>query len=736
MAETFAFQAEINQLLSLIINTFYSNKDVFLRELISNASDALDKIRYASLTDASVLGSENTLDIKITPDKDNKTLIIQDSGIGMNKDDLIKNLGTIAHSGTRAFMESLQAGTADVNLIGQFGVGFYSAYLVAKEVTVISKKHDADTAYIWKSNASGSFSVDTYTGDDVPQRGTKIILSIKDDQTQYLEEQKIRDIIRCHSQYCSFPIKLYVIREEEIEVDEEPTPTPITSPKENKESNDDSSEETNGEPTSDVKIEEENTSDTDDDGEITEDIPKERKKQKVTKPDWDTLNTQAPIWTRKPEDVTPDEYTSFYKSISGDWEDHLAVKHFSVDGSVQFKAILFIPKRPPFDMFMTKKKAGNIKLYVRKVLIMEDSTELLPECLSFVKGIVDSDDLPLNVSREMLQQNNVMRVIQKNLIKKTIEMMNELDADKFKTFYEGFAKNIKYAVHEDSKNRDKLVQLLRFNSSKTDDSEMTSLKDYVTRMKEGQKNIYYVAGENLAMCKNSPFIEKLKTKGYEVLYMTDAIDEYMTQSFKEYDGKKLVDCSRDGIEIEESDKEAHERLVKEWEPVTKKIKEILDDKVTRVTVSNRIVDSPCVLVSEAYGWTANMERIMKAQALRNDMYGMMNSRKIMEINPDHAIMKEIKTRVMEDNIKNIKVIIDMLYDTVVIDSGFSLTDPSRYARKIYKLIQTGLQGEEQEEQNNDTRSHQDTSRTPEGISTNDVSTNDVSTDESKMEEVD
>jgi molecular chaperone HtpG len=666
--ETFAFQSDINQLLSLIINTFYSNKEVFLRELVSNASDALDKIRYASLTDKSVLGDEADLCIQIIPNKDANTLTIVDSGVGMTKDELIKNLGTIAHSGTRAFMEAMAAGSADVNLIGQFGVGFYSAFLVANTVEVISKSNEDPTAYMWSSHATGSFSVHPYEKDDV-KRGTKIILHMKDDQKEYLEEHKVKDVIRRHSQFCSYPIRLLVTRQEQVP-DESAA---VTEEKEKEEG--------------EVEVVEKEE----------DDVPKQPPMKTITKEEYEHLNQQQPIWSRKPEDVTRDEYASFYKTMSGDWEDHLAVKHFSVDGAVQFKALLYIPKRLPMDMFNSpiSKKMNNIKLYVRKVLIMEESNELVPDYMTFVKGVVDSDDLPLNVSREMLQQNNIMRIIKKNITKKVIEMISELSEEDFKQFYDTFAKNLKLGVHDDHKNREKIIELLRFHSSRDEhDANRTSFKDYVSRMKEGQKDIYYIAGESLKSVKSSPFIQKLKKKGYEVLYMVEAIDEYLMQQITEYDGKKLVNCTRDGLVIDGKSQEDKEKLEKEWESVCNKIKNILGDRVVKVQLSERVETVPCVMVSEQYGWSANMERIMKAQALRseNGMYGYMGARKVLEINPDHKIMKEIKANIDAD--KDVKMFVELLFETVMIDSGFSIEEPSRYAGKIYKLIQTGLTGDE------------------------------------------
>nr|XP_054098637.1 heat shock protein HSP 90-beta-like [Callithrix jacchus] len=592
----------------------------------------------------------------------------------MTKADLINNLGTIAKSGTKAFMEALQAG-ADMSMIGQVGVGFYSAYLVAEKVVVITK-HTDDEQYAWESSAGGSFTVRADHGESIG-RGTKVILYLKEDQTEYLEERRVKEVVKKHSQVIGYPITLYLEREREKEI-----------------SDDEAEEEKDDEEK--PKIEDGGSDEEDDSG---KDKKKETKKFKEKYIDQEELNKTKPIWTRNPDAIIEEEYGEFYKSLTNDWEDHLAVKHFSVEGQLEFRALLFIPRRAPFDLFENKK--NNIKLYVHRVFIMDGCDELIPEYLSFIRGVVDSEGLPLNISREMLQQSKILKVIRKNIVKKCLELFSELAEDKenYRKFYEAFCKNLKLGIHEDSTNRRRLPELLHYHTSQSG-GEMTSRSEYVSHMKETQKSIYYITGESKEQVANSAFVARVRKQGFEVVYMTEPIDGYSVQQLKQFDGKSLASVTKEGLQLpeDEEEKKKMEESKAKFENLCKLMKEILDKKVEKVTVSIRLVSSPCCIVTSTYGWTANREQIMKAQALRdNSTMGYMMAKKHLEINPDHPIVETLWQKAEADkNDKAVKDLVVLLFETTLLSSGFSLEDPQTHSHRIYRMIKLGLGIDEDE----------------------------------------
>ena len=715
----YEFQAEINQLLSLIINAFYSNKDIFIRELLSNASDAIDKMRHISLTDSS---KSRSYEMKLKVDKDARLLTIEDNGIGMNKEDLIKCLGTIANSGTKQFMENLKEGTADVSLIGQFGVGFYSSYLVAENVKVYSRK-DGDVCYLWESNAGGTFTIDEASDEaSVELSGTRIELTMKPECLGYLEERKLMEIVKEHCQYLTHPINLLTTRTETKEeiVDEE-----------------DGVEEIDGDDLDKKTSDEEKETETE--TEETESLPR-TKTVEYTVEEWKQLNEDKPLWLRKADTVTPEEYASFYKSLTNSKEDHLAVKHFSAEGQFEFKALLYVSKTQRQDMFQKSSDGNNnIKLYVKRVFIMDNCDKLVPEWLSCISGIVDSEDLPLNVSREMLQQNNIMKIIKKNIIKKSIELFTELSDDDtdegvqtYKTFFTNFSKNIKLGIHEDSANREKLIKLLRFYSANTPDKWM-SLSDYVKDMKADQKNIYFITGQNVKSLKNTPFVKNITSKGYNVLFMTEAIDEYITPHFDKFDGNKLVNITKENADIE--GEKMDEDTKKSYESFCKKVKGVVGEQVTNVTVSTLPEDEPCCVTSASYGWSANMERIMKAQTLQANSVSQQAtfmSKKNFELNPKHYMINKLyeehKASSMDDKI--FSNVMQLLFQTAMISSGYIHEDPSEYSKRVYTMISTGMFPDESD------NALTENALTENALTENADSENSVVVEEENMEEVD
>jgi len=673
-SEKHHFQAEVDRMMKLIINSLYKNKEIFLRELISNASDALDKIRFLSLTDKSALGDTQEQVIRIKADKDNHVLHVTDTGIGMTKNDLVNNLGTIAKSGTSEFLSKLadsKTATETSDLIGQFGVGFYSSFLVADRV-IVTSKHNDDEQYIWESDAQ-SFSIIKDPRGNTLGRGTTISLHLKEEAHGFLEPNAIKDLVQKYSQFINFNIYLWASKTESVE-----EPVEDAEKKEPAEKKDDEE---------DAKVEEEKD----------EEKPKTKTVEKTTW-DWELMNSNKPIWTRKPADIEDKEYNEFYKSFSKDSDEPLAKTHFTAEGEVTFKSILFVPKNAPSDVFQNYgKNVENIKMYVRRVFITDNFEDMMPKYLSFVRGVVDSDDLPLNVSRETLQQHKLLKVIKKKLVRKTLDMIKKINKEDYDKFWKEFSTNIKLGVIEDHANRTRLAKLLRFYSSNSK-TEMTSLQEYVERMKEKQEHIFFVAGTSRAEVENSPFVERLLKKGYEVIYLVEAVDEYCVQAIPEFEGKKFQNVAKEGLKLDESEasKEKKETLVKEFEPLTTWLKEnALKDKIEKAVVSDRLTTSPCALVASTYGWSGNMERIMKAQAYAKsqdpskDYYS--GQKKTLEINPRHPLLKELKRRTDADKedatAKDLAVV---LFEAATLRSGYQLGDTAGFADRIERMLRLSM----------------------------------------------
>jgi len=705
-AEKFEFQAEVTRLMDIIINSLYSNKEIFLREVISNASDALDKIRFLSVTDKEALGSGDAqkLDIKIAADKAKDTLSITDKGIGMTKQDLINNLGTIAKSGTSSFLEKLKEG-GDINLIGQFGVGFYSVYLVADKVTVRTK-HNDDKQYIWESTADSSFTIKEDPAGPTLGRGTELTLHLKDDCKEFTEPDKIKDLVKKYSEFISFPIYLRETKTVEKEV-------PVEEEEKKEEKKDEKKDEKKEDKKEDDKLD------------IKDGDEAKKKTKKVSEEvvEWNQVNSEKAIWTRSPRDVEDDDYNRFYKTISKDSEGPLTKMHFAAEGEIEFRSILFVPPKAPYDLMEGKAKSQAIKLYVRRVFITDEFEDMMPRWLSFIKGVVDSEDLPLNVSREMLQTSKVLRVIKKKLVTKALEMIRKMaekkkkkekededdkkdekkepkgpaeeaeDNENYLKFWKEFNKAIKLGLYEDSSNRTKLAKLLRFQTSKSGDN-WTSLEKYISRMKKGQKNIYYISGESKEAVEKSPFLERLRKKNLEVLYYVDPIDEYAMPQLTEFKGFQFMGANKENLKLDDDDQE--EKKVKKLTEMHKKLtdwmKETLGTKIEKAVISNRLLETPAIIVSSQYGWSTNMERIMKAQTMgNNDRSQQMMSQKTLEINPAHPIIRELKSRVEnDDKDQEAKDIAHTLFDVALVGTGLTPADPADFAARVQVLMRLGL----------------------------------------------
>lgn len=683
-AEKQEFVAEVNRMMKLIINSLYKNKEIFLRELISNASDALDKIRFLSLTEKDALGDMENLDIKIKIDKENRMLHITDTGIGMTKDDLVKYLGTIAKSQTSEFLSKFQEAQESENkgsmsdLIGQFGVGFYSAFLVADKV-IVTSKNNADEQYIWESDSNSFMTVKDPRGNTLG-RGTTISLHMKEEAKLFLEEHKLREIITRYSQFINFNIYLWTSKtvSEEVPIEDTEATTTEATPK------------------------------SDDDDATVEEAPeKEEEAKPKTKTvskvvwDWELMNMAKPIWQRKNADVTEEEYTEFYKAFTKDTQKYLAHTHFSAEGEVSFKSILFVPKTAPSDIFQNYNKAvDSIKMYVRRVFISEPVDDLVPKYLSFVRGVVDSDDLPLNVSRETLQQSKLLKIIKKKIVRKILDMIKKLSEEDYLMFWKEYGTNIKLGIMEDSSNKNRLSNLLRFESSNSEEErKLTSLEDYVKRMKPDQEFIYFIAGTSHEELATSPFVERLLKKGYEVLYLVDPIDEYCMQSMPEFDGKRMQNVAKDGLKIDKS-KQAEERqkdLEDRFSPLATWIKEKgLVQQVEKVQVSTRLVKTPMALIANQYGYSGNMERITRSQAYQKSGGDSANKhfaaqKKILEINPGHPLVKELQKLVDEDSeSRKAHELVQLMFESATIRSGYELKDTVGFADRIEIMLRSAL----------------------------------------------
>uniref|UniRef100_A0A183C020 HATPase_c domain-containing protein n=1 Tax=Globodera pallida TaxID=36090 RepID=A0A183C020_GLOPA len=730
-AEKHQFQAEVSRMMKLIINSLYRNKEIFLRELISNASDALDKIRLISLTNSSALVETEELSIKIKADKENHILHITDTGLGMTKQDMINNLGTIARSGTSEFisklLDSSTSSDQQQDLIGQFGVGFYSAFLVADRVVVTSKHNDDSKQYIWESDSSQFSIVEDPRGPTL-LRGTQVSLHLKEEAYDFLEPDTLKKLIQKYSQFINFDILLWQSRTETIE-------EPVEESEEEKEAEEKKAEEEKKPEEEEEKKEDELEEKKPEEEEGKEEEEKKPKTKMVEKTlwDWQKVNTMKPIWMRKPAEVVEDEYNEFYKSITKDFDEPLGHVHFTAEGEVSFKSILYVPKTLATDAFQNYGKTeDNIKLYVRRVFITDDFQDMLPKYLSFIRGIVDSDDLPLNVSRENLQQHKLLKVIKKKLVRKVLDMLKKIAPEKFDEFWKEYSTNLKLGVMEDPSNRNRLAKLLRFRSSadpekqttleayvermkekqqgiyymakllrfrsSADPEKQTTLEAYVERMKEKQQGIYYMAGTSREEVENSPFVERLLKKGFEVLYLTEPVDEYCIQSMPEFESKKFQNVAKEGLKLDDGGKseEQHKLLEEQFKPLCDWLKNKgLNDKIEKAIVSQRLTKSPSALVASSWGWSGNMERIMKSQAYAKardpsqEFYAKM--KKTFEINPRHPVVRELLRRVEEDAEDPVaQSTAHLLFETATLRSGYSLDDQVGFAERIEGILRKTL----------------------------------------------
>ncbi len=634
--QTLGFQTEVKHLLHLMIHSLYSNKEIFLRELISNASDAADKLRFEALANDSLYAGDSELKIRVDFDETQKTITISDNGIGMTRAEVQDHIGTIAKSGTKQFFERLTGDQAkDSELIGQFGVGFYSAFIVADKVTLTTRKAGETEAVRWESAGEGDYTIESV---DKPGRGTEIVLHMKDGEEEFLNSWRLRTIIKKFSDHISLPI--IMSKEVPAEKDDE------------------------GNETSPASLEDE------------------------------TVNSASALWTQSKDSISAEEYNEFYKHVAHDFQDPLTHAHSRVEGTNEYSLLLYVPSRAPFDMWDRDAKHG-VKLYIKKIFITDDAEQLMPRFLRFVRGVIDADSLPLNVSREILQQSKQISAIKTGAVKKVLGMLEDLaenDAEKYQTFWEQFGNVIKEGPIEDHKNKDRVAKLLRFASTHTDDkTQSVSLDDYISRMKEGQEKIYYVTADSFAAAKNSPHLEIFRKKGIEVLLLSDRIDEWLVSSLTDYDDKHLQSIAKGDLDLDkfdsEEEKQHQEEVSKDFEAVLKQIQDVLTDKVSEVRVSHRLTDSPACLVTGVYDMSLNMERIMKEAGQSLNMMGMGGSKPIFEINPDHAIVKALKNEQDDARFADISQI---LFDQAILSEGGQLDNPSAFVHKLNGLLQSLL----------------------------------------------
>ena len=686
MTETFSFDTDISALLKLIINNFYSNKDIFLRELISNASDSIDKYNHFCITNK----PDNKVDncITLIPNKENKELHIIDTGVGMNKEELIKNIGTIANSGTKAFMEKVK----DSNLIGQFGVGFYSAFLVSKEVSIITKKTDSGY-FKWTSDAGGQYVIEELTEDKLKDhihpdynltQGTIIKCLLTDEAVdKYTDVNKLKSIVKEHSQYINYPIKIFIKREETKEVEDEEALLEEDVTVTDGTSNVDSSNVDN------VTIED------------IEEKPKKMKKIIETVKEFQLINEHKPIWTRSSNELKEEDYYGFYKSLTNDNEKPYTYKHISGEGQIEYKGILYLPKKIKNNVFERGVKQNNIKLYVRKVFVSDNSAVLCPEWLHFISGVVDTDDLPLNVSREILQENKVIKVIKKAVVKKSIDMLKSAmnDMDNYLKIYKTYQKNIKLGVYEESSDRERVSDLLMFYSANSPD-KMITFDDYITSMNENQKHIYYIAGDNMDILKTSPFLDRFKKNGLDVLFMIDPVDEYMCQRLMQYKECTLTCITKGDIELPnttDADKELIKKQKEEYKSLCDYIKRLYTT-FSEVKITNKVSELPCIVSSPENGFSANMEKIIKSQTLgQTDSSNAMLNKRVLEINPLHPIIKKIKNINDTEEYNSLRDLLDLVINSALLYSGYQIIKPVDFSKKVLNVVMLGMDINDDEE---------------------------------------